>query len=77
MSEGMLYIDWLFKKIIPTGNLPKTFSITWFTLVAELINQQRQLSQGLKDHNVFIIFRLARFDIKQNLGLFLVTLLDR
>ncbi|KAJ0136340.1 Uncharacterized protein HZ326_20640 [Fusarium oxysporum f. sp. albedinis] len=77
VSEGMPYIDWLFKKTMPTGNLPETFSTAWFTLVAESTNQQRQLSRGLKDHNVFIMFRLARFDIGQNLGLFLVALMDR
>ncbi|KAH7239890.1 uncharacterized protein BKA55DRAFT_706140 [Fusarium redolens] len=77
VAEGMPYIDWLLKKTMPTGNRPDTFSTAWFTLIAESTNQQRQLSRGLKDHNPFIIFRLARFDIGQNLGLFLVALMDR
>ena len=35
------------------------------------------MSQGLKEHSVFFLFRQARYDIGQNVGLFLVCLLDR
>ncbi|KAK7432311.1 hypothetical protein QQZ08_001258 [Neonectria magnoliae] len=77
IAKGVPYIDWLFKKTNPTGSPPKAFSTAWFTQLNESRNQQRQLVRGLKDHNVFTLFRLARYDVGQTLGLFLVALMDR
>lgn len=75
VAKGMPYIAWLFKK--GGGNQPEPFTTAWFTALGEAISQQRQLSRGLKDHSVMALFRVARYDLGQNLGLFLVALLDR
>lgn len=77
VAKGMPYVGWLFKKAVPDGNLPPAFSSGWFTQLGDAKKQQQQLSRGLKEHNVFILFRMARYDIGQNLGLFLVALMDR
>lgn len=77
VSEGMPYIDWLLKKTSPSAVSEPKFTTAWFTQLAEATNQQQQLRRGLKEHNVFILFRLARYDIGQNLGLFLIALMDR
>ncbi|KAL1412242.1 hypothetical protein Q8F55_003253 [Vanrija albida] len=75
-ARGMPYIDWLFKQG-GGKDMPDAFTTAWFTKLGESVSQQRSLSRGLKDHNVLTLFRLARWDIGQNLGLFLVALLDR
>lgn len=77
VSRGMPYVDWLFKKTVPNGKAPELFSASWFTQLGESVKQQRQLSRGLKEHNVLMLFRFARYDLGQNLGLFLVALMDR
>lgn len=77
VSEGMPYIDWLLKKTASEKAPPPLFTTAWFTQLADSVNQQQQLRRGLKEHNTFILFRLARHDIGQNLGLFLIALMDR
>lgn len=77
VSKSLPYIDWLFKKACPDGNIPEPFSASWFTQLGEAIKSQRQLSRGLKEHNSLMLFRFARYDIGQNVGLFLVALMDR
>ncbi|KAF4946020.1 hypothetical protein FGADI_11524 [Fusarium gaditjirri] len=77
VSEGMPYIDWLLKKTSPSAASEPKFTTAWFTQLAEATNQQQQLRRGLKEHNIFILFRLAKYDIGQNLGLFLIALMDR
>ena len=77
IAEGMPYVDWLFKKTCPNGKTPDAFTSSWFTQLGESRKQQQQLSQGLKEHNILMLFRFARYDLGQNLGLFLVALMDR
>lgn len=77
VAKGMPYIRWLFKKAAHDGNLPPAFSNAWFTQLGDAKKQQQQLSRGLEEHNVFILFHMARYDIGQSLGLFLVALMDR
>ncbi|SPJ88071.1 uncharacterized protein FTOL_12540 [Fusarium torulosum] len=77
VSEGMSFIEWLVKKTSAGKAPPPKFTTAWFTQLDEAINQQQQLRRGLKQHNSFILFRLARHDIGQNLGLFLIALMDR
>lgn len=75
-ARAMPYINWLFKQGGSKDMLDQ-FTTAWFTKLGEAVSGQRSLSRGLKDHNVLTLFRLARWDIGQNLGLFLVALLDR
>ncbi|KAF7558003.1 hypothetical protein G7Z17_g335 [Cylindrodendrum hubeiense] len=78
VAKGLPYIDWLFRKTNPNkDDHPDMFSTAWFTQLGESKNQQLGLVRGLKDHNVFTLFRLARYDIGQTLALFLVALMDR
>ncbi|BEI94424.1 uncharacterized protein CcaverHIS019_0608830 [Cutaneotrichosporon cavernicola] len=75
VARGMPFVAWLFKK--GGASQPEPFTPAWFTALGEAVSQQRQLSRGLKDHSVMALFRIARYDLGQNLGLFLVALLDR
>lgn len=77
VADGMPYVSWLFEKSSPDGSSPEPFSTSWFTQLGEAVKQQRQLSRGLKEHNVLLLFRMAKYDLAQNLGLFLVALMDR
>ncbi|KAH7159653.1 hypothetical protein B0J13DRAFT_110305 [Dactylonectria estremocensis] len=78
IANGMPYVDWLFRKTNPDrATHPELFSTAWFTQLNESKNQQGMMVRGLKDHNVFTLFRLARYDVGQTLGLFLVALMDR
>ncbi|KAG9251738.1 uncharacterized protein F5Z01DRAFT_627081 [Emericellopsis atlantica] len=77
VAAGMPYVQWLFKKTCPNSTIPDAFTASWFTQLGESRKQQQQLSRGLKEHNVLMLFRFARYDIGQNLGLFLVALMDR
>lgn len=77
VAKGMPYIEWLFTKTNPNGNAPDLFSSAWYTQLGEAKKQQQQISRGLKEHNTMMLFRNARYDIGQNLGLFLVALMDR
>ncbi|KAK7420518.1 hypothetical protein QQX98_002716 [Neonectria punicea] len=77
VAKSIPYIDWLFKKTNPGDDHPQRFSTAWFTQLNEAKNSQRGLVRGLKDHNVFTLFRLARYDIGQTLALFILALMDR
>ncbi|KAH7009665.1 hypothetical protein EDB80DRAFT_776044 [Ilyonectria destructans] len=78
IAKGLPFIDWLFRKTNPNrDDHPDMFSTAWFTQLNESKNAQLGLIRGLKDHNVFTLFRLARYDIGQTLALFLVALMDR
>lgn len=77
VSEGMPYIEWLLKKTAGGKAPPPKFTTAWFTQLTEAVSQQQQLRRGLKEHSSFILFRHARHDIGQNLGLFLIALMDR
>ncbi|CAG7564503.1 unnamed protein product [Fusarium equiseti] len=77
VSEGMPYIEWLLKKTSNGKAPPPKFTTAWFTQLTEAISQQQQLRRGLKEHSSFVLFRHARHDIGQNLGLFLIALMDR
>ncbi|CAI6086454.1 unnamed protein product [Clonostachys chloroleuca] len=77
VAAGMPYIDWLLQKTCAGTKIPDVFSASWFTQLGESIKQQKQLARGLKEHNVLLLFRFARYDLGQNLGLFLVALMDR
>jgi hypothetical protein len=77
VAAGMPFVSWLFKKSAPDGKAPEPFTTSWFTQLGEAVKQQRQLSRGLKEHNVLMLFRQAKYDLAQNLGLFLVALMDR
>lgn len=77
VAKGMPFLDWLLKKDDPARPRADTLTPGWFGQVNQALKTQEQLSQGLKEHNIFILFRYARFDIGNGVGLFLVALMDR
>lgn len=77
VAKGMPYLDWLLKKDDPARPRAETLSPGWFGQVNQALKTQEQMSQGLKEHNIFFLFRYARFDIGVSVGLFLVALNDR
>lgn len=77
VAKGMPYLDWLLKKDDPARPRADTLTPAWFGQVNQAMKTQEQMAQGLKDHNIFFLFRYARFDIGVSVGLFLVALMDR
>nr|CAD70539.1 hypothetical protein [Neurospora crassa] len=75
--EGLPYINWILRMDGPPEEVVDVFSPPWFAQLSEAQKKRLQMSQGLKEHSVFFLFRQARYDIGQNVGLFLVCLLDR
>ncbi|KAK4173728.1 family 4 putative glycosyltransferase [Triangularia setosa] len=76
--KGMPYILWLMKKDATEDNQPaEMFSVAWFSQLSQALKRQQQMAQGLKEHSIFMLFRYGKLDIGQNVGLFLVCLMDR
>lgn len=63
IAKGMPYINWLFVKEYPKGNVPLAFSSEWLNSLSESKNRQKQLCRGLKEHNPLLLFRTARYDV--------------
>ncbi|KAK3682047.1 hypothetical protein B0T22DRAFT_432377 [Podospora appendiculata] len=77
VGNGLRYIDWLLQIENRDKEPVETFSVAWFAQLTEAMKSRRQMAQGLKEHSIFMLFRYARFDIGQNIGLFLIILMDR
>ncbi|KAI7443195.1 glycosyltransferase family 4 protein [Hortaea werneckii] len=77
MADGMKFADFLLRKDASAGEPPELFTTTWFVQLELALDNQRQLMRGLKEHSAFINYRYSRYDLGQNVGLFLAALLDR
>ncbi|KAK3331852.1 hypothetical protein B0T19DRAFT_456261 [Cercophora scortea] len=77
IGNGLPYIDWLLRIETRDKEPVEAFSVSWFAQLTEAMKSRRQMAQGLKEHSIFMLFRYARFDIGQNIGLFLIILMDR
>ncbi|KAI7424007.1 glycosyltransferase family 4 protein [Hortaea werneckii] len=77
MADGMKFADFLLRKDASAGEPPELFTTTWFVQLELALDNQRQLMRGLKEHSSFINYRYSRYDLGQNVGLFLAALLDR
>ncbi|KAK3987298.1 family 4 putative glycosyltransferase [Cladorrhinum sp. PSN332] len=76
--KSLPYIEWLLKKDVTENAQPEeVFSVAWFSQLSQALKRQQQMAQGLKEHNIFMLFRYSRYDIGGNVGLFLVCLMDR
>ncbi|KAK4223260.1 family 4 putative glycosyltransferase [Podospora fimiseda] len=76
--KSMPYIEWLLKKDVGETSKPEeTFSVGWFSQLSQALRRQQQMAQGLKEHNIFMLFRYSRYDIGGNVGLFIICLMDR
>ncbi|KAI7265048.1 glycosyltransferase family 4 protein [Hortaea werneckii] len=77
MANGMKFADFLLRKDASAGEPPELFTTTWFVQLELALDNQRQSMRGLKEHSSFINYRYSRYDLGQNVGLFLAALLDR
>lgn len=77
LAAGHKYVLWLLKKESNGQPLPLAYSSTWMVQAKLALANQQQISRGLKEHSPFLLFRNAKYDLAQNVGLFLVALLDR
>ncbi|KAK3349640.1 hypothetical protein B0T25DRAFT_582541 [Lasiosphaeria hispida] len=76
-AKGLPYIEWLLQRESQGEDPSEPFSVSWFARLNQALKRQQQMTQGLKEHSIFMLFRYARFDIGQNIGLFLICLMDR
>jgi hypothetical protein len=76
VAKGMPYVEWLLQKDT-SREKAEPFSVSWFAQLNQALKDQKQMAQGLKEHSIFMLFRYARYDIGQNVGLFLIALMDR
>ncbi|KAF2157779.1 glycosyltransferase family 4 protein [Myriangium duriaei CBS 260.36] len=77
MAVGHPYAMWLLEKEAYGADLPETYTPTWFVQLELALGNQRQLVRGLREHSQFITFRYSKYDLGQNVGLFLGALMDR
>jgi hypothetical protein len=66
VARGMPYADWILKKECVDMDVPEDFSTQWFTLLTDGLKRQKQLVRGLKEHNVLMLFRFARYDVSRH-----------
>lgn len=63
---GLPYIDWLVRKNSSSrensGNT-EPFSVSWFAQLDQALKAQKQMTQGLKEHNIFMLFRYSELDV--------------
>jgi hypothetical protein len=77
MAVGLPFALWLLEKESNGEDLPERFTTTWFVQLELALGNQRQLTRGLKEHSSFITYRYSKYDLGQNVGLFLAALMDR
>ena len=77
MVIGLPFALWLLEKESNGGELPERFTTTWFVQLELAFVNQRQLTRGLKEHSALITYRYSKYDLGQNIGLFLGALMDR
>jgi len=77
MAIGHPFAMWLLEKEAGEAELPEMYTATWFVQLELALGNQRQLVRGLKEHSPFITFRYSKYDLGQNVGLFLGALMDR
>lgn len=77
IAIGHPYVVWLLEKESNGQPLPAPYTSTWLVQTKLALTNQQQLNRGLKEHSPFLLFRNAKYDLAQNVGLFLIALVDR
>ncbi|QDS72759.1 hypothetical protein FKW77_004222 [Venturia effusa] len=84
-AKGLPFALWLLEKESPNPdkNAKKKakkdvdrWSKIWLSKVEQALKSTQQLAQGLKEHNVFVLYRYGQYDMAQSFGLFLIALMD-
>jgi hypothetical protein len=74
-AKGLPFSLWLLEKENPSpatkakSGSDKTsdlFSPVWFSKIEQGLKTQQQLTQGLKEHSIFILFRHGKYDVSAN-----------
>ncbi|KAK6517691.1 hypothetical protein TWF506_004873 [Arthrobotrys conoides] len=68
---------WLLKKDAYGANIPEPYTPTWHVQLKVSLNTQRLFVRGLKEHSPFQMWRYSKYDIAQNVTVFIIALLDR
>ncbi|KAF3934863.1 hypothetical protein ABW19_dt0202847 [Dactylella cylindrospora] len=77
LVDGYRESVWLLKKDAGGGDIPEPYSPTWHVQLKVSLNTQRLFVRGLKEHSPFQMWRYSRYDIAQNVTVFIIALLDR
>ena len=77
LAKGYEFTIFMLKQDDPTSDLPDPYGPTWLTKMKLALENQKALAHGLKEHSPFLLWRRAKYDIGQNVGFFLVVLVDR
>ncbi|KAF3911696.1 hypothetical protein AA313_de0203910 [Arthrobotrys entomopaga] len=68
---------WLLKKDAYGADIPEPYTPTWHVQLKVSLNTQRLFVRGLKEHSPFQLWRYSKYDIGQNVTVFIIALLDR
>ncbi|KAK4448003.1 hypothetical protein QBC34DRAFT_354167 [Podospora aff. communis PSN243] len=77
VDKGLPYIEWLLRKAITRQDIAEPFSVSWFAQLNQALKAQQAMTQGLKEHSIFMLSRHATLDVILSIGLFLTCLMDR
>ena len=75
-AAGLPYAQWLLTKDDGSSIVSKPFTKTWLVQLDLELKRHEQLIRGLKEHSIFILWRYGKYDLGQNVGLFMVALMD-
>ncbi|KAK0616354.1 hypothetical protein B0T14DRAFT_458687 [Immersiella caudata] len=77
VDKGLPYIEWLLRKEHSRRDIAEAFSVSWFAQLSQASKAQQAMTQGLKEHSIFMLSRHATLDVVLSIGLFLTCLMDR
>ncbi|KAJ6262524.1 hypothetical protein Dda_3335 [Drechslerella dactyloides] len=77
LAEGYRESVWLLEKDALGAAIPEPYTSTWNMQLKVALNSQRLFVRGLKEHSPFQMWRYSKYDVAQNVTLFIIALLDR
>lgn len=75
-AAGLPFAQWLLTKDDGTSPQYGPFTKTWLVQLDLELKRHEQLIRGLKEHSIFILWRYGKYDLGQNVLLFVVALMD-
>ena len=63
VAKGLPFAFWMLKKEDDTAPLPRPFSAPWFPQLKNSVGRHQQLVRGLKEHSIFVLFRIGRDEV--------------
>ncbi|KAF3906253.1 hypothetical protein ABW20_dc0102363 [Dactylellina cionopaga] len=77
LVEGYRESVWLLKKDAFGADIPEPYTPSWHVQLKVSLNTHRLFVRGLKEHSPFQMWRYSKYDIGQNVTVFIIALLDR